>query len=151
MSASRESITLILDELAAIREETETVQPLLSKLKNDEPDSIQLRAVAATLHAFYTGIERVLILVAKNIDQHVPDSPHWHRELLSQMCRSSENRPKILSPDLATLLADYLAFRHVFRHSYSDQFRWALMQPLAGGMTKTLESLRAHLRESLGA
>jgi hypothetical protein len=150
LNASPDLVSAILVELASIQDEMNAVHPLLFKLKRAEPDEIELRAVGATLHSFYTGIERILLLVANHLDESVPNSPRWHRDLISQMSRSTNRRAEILSSELALQFTDYLAFRHVFRHSYSNQLRWTLMRPLVDLMPTTLESFRSSLHDALG-
>lgn len=149
MSASPDFESVILDEIASIQDEVDAIRPLLDKLRVATPDLIELRAMGATLHAFYTGVERVLLLIAKHIDHRVPQSGHWHRDLLNQMTSSTDSRPSILSFDVSARLADFLAFRHVFRHSYSDQLRWELMQPLANDMGRTLRLIQSSVNRWL--
>ena len=53
-------------ELTLIERELETVKPLLNKILKEDPDYIEIRAVASTLHAFYNGIEKIFVIIAKN-------------------------------------------------------------------------------------
>ena len=93
--------TSVRTELADLKAEIEAVAPLLKKLAVQEPDSIELRAVAATLHAFYNGIERVFLLIARHVDEMTPQGITWHRDLLSQMTDSSTRRAPVVSDALA--------------------------------------------------
>jgi hypothetical protein len=46
-------------EFEDLGSEIADVQPLVNKLSASDPDSIEIRAIAGTLHAFYNGVERV--------------------------------------------------------------------------------------------
>lgn len=148
MSESHNLFADIEPELASLHDETTAVAPLLQKLEVVDPDPVELRAVAATLHAFYTGLERILITIAKRKDRRLPNSPQWHRDLLAQMKEPVDDRPPLLTEPLDERFGDYLAFRHVFRHSYSDQIDWSLMRPLCDEMVETLGLFEARLREA---
>jgi hypothetical protein len=66
------------------------------------------------LHSFYTLIEKILELIARQVDEGVPASGAWHRDLLEQMRRPTADRGAVISDDLAEKLKEYLAFRHLF-------------------------------------
>ena len=91
---------------------------------------MEIRAVAAPLHAFYTGVERIFVMVEKGTMTPLPRSTRWHQELLDRMATPSEARPAVIEPWLKEDLTDYLAFRHFFRHSYPMQLNWELLKPL---------------------
>lgn len=117
-------------ELDDLRAEMEAVAPLLSKLKLQEPDAIELRAAAATLHAFYNGLERVFLLVVKHLNERTPETPTWHRDLLSQMTIATKARSAVISSEQADKLSEYLGFRHFFRHAYPMRLSWEAIRPL---------------------
>jgi len=55
--------------------------------------------VALNLHAFYSGIERLFELIARDIDQCVPDGEMWHRDLIKQMTKEINGvRPAVVNP-----------------------------------------------------
>lgn len=58
MSESPELRDAVDGELKDLVAELDSVQPLLDKVFAAEPDAIELRAIAATLHAYYNGVER---------------------------------------------------------------------------------------------
>lgn len=39
-------------------------------------------SVALNLHSFYSGVERLFELVARQVDRNVPEGGAWHRDLL---------------------------------------------------------------------
>ena len=108
----------------------DTHRPLLEKCSTTRPDDIELSALAAMLHSFYTGIENMFKRIAVEIDGKLPSSPFWHRDLLEAMIHPAPNRQAVISDALRNRLREYLEFRHVFRQAYSFQLRWDKMETL---------------------
>lgn len=120
-------------------------QPLLERSRTQPPNDIELSALAALLHSFYTGIENLLRRIAIEIDGGIDKGEGWHRRLLVQMGGSRESRPAVISGELLERLQPYLQFRHVFRSSYSFQLHWEKMQPLVLHCEETFGSLRVEI------
>jgi len=108
-----------------------TYQELLDQARQRPPNLIEMTAIASVLHSFYNGIENIFLSIARGVDHHVPTGDQWHRDLLVQMSREMENRPLIISIELARALSNYLGFRHSYRHSYSFILQWTELQELA--------------------
>ena len=87
-------IRLNLEELAIVREH---FRPLVSKAPDAAVDIIETAAACALLHSFYTEIEKILKLIAREWDGYVPSSDSWHRNLLTQMSKATPNRPAVIS------------------------------------------------------
>ena len=117
-------------EEAQLQQLLEIHQPLLVKCRSEEPNLIELSALAALLHSFYTGVENLFRRIALEVDKGLPGGEAWHHHLLMQMAAPGENRLPVISNELHDRLKPYLQFRHVFRASYSFQLRWDKMQPL---------------------
>ena len=122
-----------------------TYADLLAHVQQQAPDVVELAALATVLHSFYNGTESMFLAVARQVDQHVPDAPRWHRTLLAQMVRPGTVRPALITAPLEARLLDYLAFRHYFRHAYAFTLDWARLQPLV----LVLPSVYAALRDEL--
>jgi hypothetical protein len=120
-------------------------RPLLEKCRSEEPGPIELSALAALLHSFYTGIENLFGRVAIELDGGVAHGDAWHRRLLQQMTEGNEARPPLISPNLMDQLQPYLQFRHFFRHSYSFQLRWDKLAPLVLQYEETFTAFCAEL------
>ena len=79
----------------------------------------------------------------------MPDSTQWHRDLLNRMTQTTPKRKSVLASETAEQLADYLSFRHFFRHSYSFFLEWdeleELVTPLAQLWSKTKIEIQAFL------
>jgi hypothetical protein len=135
----------IVVEEAQLQQLLELHQPLLEKCRSEEPNPIELSALAALLHSFYTGVENLFRRVAVEIDGGTLQGDAWHRRLLQQMTEAKETRPEVISSALYDRLHPYLQFRHVFRNSYSFQLRWDKMAPLVLNYEQTFAAVRAEI------
>jgi hypothetical protein len=62
------------------------------------PDAeVYIDSVALNLHGFYSGVERLLELIASQVDEAAPEGGQWHRELLERLSQPiAEVRPAVL-------------------------------------------------------
>ena len=130
-----------IDELVS------SFRPLLDTVNIREPDLVELSALATVLHSFYGGVENIFTTIGKYVDNRLPSSPQWHKDLLQQMSRLSKNRTVIVSEELYPVLIGYLSFRHFFRNSYAYQLDWDQMGPLVGSMVETWEEIKKSLTQ----
>ena len=72
-----EKIQLGLDELAVIRD---MMSPLIARTGEPELPVMETAAACTMLHSFYTEIEKILKLIARDLDEKIPSSESWHRE-----------------------------------------------------------------------
>lgn len=103
---------------------------MINLCKVKEPDLIEKTAVASVLHSFYTGIENILVAIAKNFDKSIPSDKNWHNKLLKQISEKTKSREAVLNKDNVNILLEYLGFRHFYRHSYSFYLDWSLLSKL---------------------
>jgi hypothetical protein len=109
--------------------ELNEIDTLLELYKNElfelnrEPNLVELTALAGVLHSFYSGIERIFIIIAKNTDKKLPSDLNWHKALLLQMTKENKCRKPIISSKTKEILSEYLVFRHFYRHSYSFRLK----------------------------
>jgi hypothetical protein len=82
------------------------------KAKRTPPSDIELSALAAFLHSFYTGVENIFKRVATELDGQLPGGDSWHRDLLDAMTTENARRSRFISPELRDRLTDFLQFRH---------------------------------------
>jgi HepT-like protein len=106
------------------------IHPLLSRCRESVPNEIELSALAATLHSFYTGVENIFKRISMELDGEPVRGDNWHRELLQRMKMPSPHRPALLPEALHDELLEYLRFRHVFRNAYSFDLDWRKMSHL---------------------
>lgn len=126
-----------------------TYAPLLERVRREAPDLVEITALGSVLHSFYNGLENIFLRVAKEIDQIVPSGKQWHRDLLNQMTNLTSQRGPVFSIDTVNGLADYLAFRHFYRHSYSFFLKWNELQGLVDPLEEVWEQTKAELKSFL--
>jgi hypothetical protein len=122
-----------------------TYAPLLEQVRQETPDLVEVTALGSVLHSFYNGLENIFLRIAKEIDQLVPSGKQWHRDLLNQMTNLTSQREPVFSIDTVNRLADYLAFRHFYRHSYSFFLEWSELQELVDPLAEVWEQTKAEL------
>ncbi len=149
MSEWHELIRRIEDELALLEGELSGVKPLFDKLRDSDPDFVEMRAAALSIHSFYNGCENVFALVAKHFDKRVPSGLKWHRQLLDQMCEATEYRPAIISQQEYDMLAEYLTFRHLVRHSYPGSLSWYRFSEIARDLYSAHRLIERRIRAFL--
>ena len=127
----------------------EVHRPLLDKCENFPPTEIELSALAAMLHSFYTGIENIFKRVCIELGRTLPTGAAWHRELLVSMSEPNDLPGPVISPDLGRRLEEYLKFRHVFRQAYSFQLQWEKLSTLVFGCEDVLRSFEEKVNKFL--
>lgn len=124
-------ISQIKVEIGQIDQLFEAYANLLERVQKTPPDLVEVTALASVLHSFYNGLENIFLSIAKGIDAEVPAGSQWHRDLLTRMTEPTASRGPVLTDEMAQRLADYLGFRHFYRHSYSFLLDWDEMEKLA--------------------
>lgn len=127
----------------------EVHRPLLDKCEKFPPTEIELSALAAMLHSFYTGIENIFKRVCIELGRTLPTGAAWHRELLVSMSEPNDLPGPVISRDLGRRREEYLKFRHVFRQAYSFQLQWEKLSTLVFGCEVTLHLLEEEVRSFL--
>jgi len=150
LSASDKLRKQVAVELEQLNRLLESHRPLLAKCAACTPDVIECSALAAMLHAFYTGVENIFKRIAVECDGGPPVGDTWHRLLLDSMMRPGPARPAVISPALRESLRGYLDFRHVFRHAYTFDLRWEKMAALVAQCESVLRQLESALKVFLG-
>lgn len=120
-----------------IREEVRSLERSVADMADaraaagDAPSRVTLWACGGTLHAFYTGIEKILEVIAAATNGTPTAGPAWRRRLLKRLSTDAPGvRPAVLAPQTAALLDDYLAFRHRYRNLYLFDLRWEPIRDL---------------------
>ena len=139
----KKQVELELEQLHLL---LQTYHLLRAKCESTNPDLVEIMALGAMLHSFYTGIENIFSRIAKGIDDSMPSGKFWHSSLLEKMSIAVPQRPAVLSLPLQELLDEYLDFRHVFRQAYSFQLQWEKMSHLVFSIENTLEQLEIELK-----
>jgi hypothetical protein len=135
-------IRLGIEELATVREQ---MAPLTAMPSGSKVGDIETAAACAMLHSFYTEIEKILKLIARECDARMPSSDAWHKELLNQMAAATDTRPAVITSDLVETLSEFLAFRHLFRGASIALMRWDKLYPLVSKVDQTYTQTRTEL------
>jgi len=120
---------------------------LLEKLRAGVPTEEELLAAGAILQSFYNGVENVFRVVARHTGSLPERESGWHVVLLGSMAQARPGRRAVISEGLKGELAEYLAFRHVFRSAYTHVLGWEKMAPLVKGLAGTFEAFRRELTQ----
>jgi hypothetical protein len=84
-----------------------------------QAEDIIADSIAACLHSAYSGIEKIFKIIAKEIDNHLPDGKRWHRELLELMNSDIPGiRQAVISKETFKHIEELMLFRHAFRNLY---------------------------------
>ena len=113
-------------------------------------------AMAAGVEKIYSGIERALTTVARELDRHVPQDRDWHSILLRRMTMEvPDRRPPVISAETYRVLNQLRAFRHRVRNSYGRGLDLGLvianaekMPAAIAALSADIERLRKHLEAS---
>lgn len=131
-----EDVAEVVDRVEAIWERYEA-----------NADPYYVDAVALNLHDVYAGLERLFEVIARRIDQSVPDGPRWHEELLDQMASEiPSTRPSVFSSETRRRLDPYRGFRHVVRNVYTIDFDPEQMKPLVHRLPDVHGAVERELR-----
>ncbi|MBX3057480.1 MAG: antitoxin [Anaerolineae bacterium] len=108
---------------------------------------VYLESVALNLHGFYSGLERLFELIARQVDHSLPDGEMWHRDLLLQMASEQNVRPAVMSQSMIPVLDELRRFRHLVRNVYtfnlSPEKMKGLLDVLPGAWTNLKTELLA--------
>jgi len=109
-------------------------------------DDYYIDSVALNIHGFYSGIERILTIIAENIDDNVPSGKDWHASLIDQMTKEIVKiRPAIISEELAKQLNEYRGFRHIVRKVYSYNFKPENIEQLVTNIKPVFNNFKLHI------
>lgn len=109
-------------------------------------DDYYLDGVALNLHGFYSGLERIFLMVAETLDGTVPQGENWHQLLLQQMAKDVPGvRPAVISTEGQRNLDEYRGFRHVVRNVYTFHFDPDRLEKLVAGAPGVLGGIKPEL------
>ena len=105
-----------------------------------------VEASALRLHNFYTGVERMLLLVSRVVNGGTPaQGEGWQRRLLERMAMATDTRPALLHESTQQELQEYLRFRQLVRNLYADELRAEPIQRLIEQLQHTWPKLDADI------
>ena len=114
--------------------------------KAPEGQYVYIDSVALNLHSFYSGLERLFELIARHVDQDLPDGETWHRDLLQQMTQDMPDlRPGVISQESVVIVDEFRRFRHLVRNVYTINLVPEKMEGLIQALPELWPKLRAEL------
>ena len=133
-----------------LERETRRIEQLVEGLITLESrlnsNSEAVEAAALRLHSFYTGVERMLLLVSRVVNGGTPSRGEgWHRRLLERMAMPTDTRPAVLQEGTQRDLQEYLRFRQLVRNLYADELRAEPIQRLIQQLQNTWPQLSADI------
>ncbi len=140
--------TLLRRLAAEVTNELASLERLAQELAGapSGPDTYSLRARGSILHDFYSGVERIFVRIAGELNGGVPQAERWHQELLGDMVLEIPKvRPAVIDAQLSKELGEYLRFRHVFRNVYGSGLEADRLQALADRLPATLAAFRQRI------
>ena len=139
----------IRHEISRIERLLSDANPLIKLCNLKEPDFIEMTAMAQILHSFYNGVESVIILIFKNIDEKLPNDYKWHKTLFDMAFGQNSKSVKLLHEEIKELFEKYLSFRHFIRHSYSSELKWKEMKLLVENIEEIWTRIKTDLENFL--
>ena len=133
-----------MQNIGRLRDELTSRGFLMSSVPVKYPlsDQFTIRAVGSILHDFYTCVENLFRIIARNMDESMPETPEWHNDLLQQMSLSIEDvRPPVISLPTLGYLNEFRGFRHIFRNTYGFNLVGKRMERLLRILPMTIDSL----------
>ena len=112
-----------------------------------DPDFIELCAIGSILHSYYNGIENIMMLIMKNVDEQEIQGEKWHKQLLYMMFENTEKRTNVFEVQLKPQLVEYQGFRHFFRHAYGHSIQWNKMKNLFLNIEENWNDIKKNLYE----
>jgi uncharacterized protein (UPF0332 family) len=131
-------------EISRIEKLLNDAKPLLDLCKLKEPDFVEITATAQILHSFYNGVESVVILILKNINEKIPNDNRWHKTLFEIMFGNNSKKMTVFRNDLKKPLEKYMYFRHFIRHSYSSELDWNEMEILVKNLEEIWKTIKTN-------
>jgi hypothetical protein len=138
-------------EIGQIDKLLDNASPLLKVLALREPDFVELSAAGSVLHSFYNGVENIFVLIEKYYGTDLKDSVSWHKDILRNVQTSTGKREALITRETGEKLAEYLMFRHFFRHAYGFQLDWNKMKHLINNIDKIREDVKREIELFLDA
>jgi len=134
-------------EISRIEKLLYDVEPLLKLCKLKEPDIIEITAAAQVLHSFYNGIESIIILFFKYLNEKLPNDLKWHKTLFEMAFGSNSQNIRIFGDEIKNDLEKCLLYRHFIRHSYSSELNWEQMKPMVNGLNEIWNKVKLYFEK----
>lgn len=140
-------------KITRARDELRKLDHFMADGDGHRNDWSRMATIAFAVHGIYTGIEDVMLDLARDIDEHVPTGGTSHQALLDQMRVDMDGRrPALLDDVLHRDLTELKAFRHLVRHQYGVDLvpeKVEAKHPLAASALAAFEAAMRRLEAAL--
>jgi hypothetical protein len=108
-------------------------------------DELDYAGLGYTIHNLYNAMEAYFLRVAKFFENELEPGA-WHRDLVRRMTLEIEGvRPRLLDRDVAAIVDEMRAFRHIFRNLYGGRLDAERVRLLQGRVPEAVAGfLAAH-------
>lgn len=137
-----------------VKSELDDIEEIVAKINNGwekyskNSDELYLDSVALNLHDYYSAVERIFELIAREIDESIPQGASWHKDLLTQMSIEIKNsRPKVISKESRKIIDEYRGFRHIVRNVYTYKFSSEKIKILVGDLEEANNKLLTEIED----
>jgi hypothetical protein len=143
----------IENEFSDAAREAEMLSQSLNLYRNAPEDApaawswITVQGFASGIEKVYSGCERVMQMIATEIDQaKIDHTEGWHMALLKRMAHPYPDvRDAVISPECRKLLDMLRAFRHRERYSYGLALDRDIVLERAGQAIEAFEMFRSEV------
>jgi hypothetical protein len=112
----------IIRLIATIEKDLSDLETLKNEVDEIDIHNTHPRILGSILHDFYTGVEKIFLRIASDLEGGQPQGKSWHKDLLDEMAIGLNRiRPAVIDEELRMKLEEYLRFRHLFRGIYGFQ------------------------------
>lgn len=138
--------TEILSELDQISKLSREYKAFLNKYSANM-DKYLIRVKASFMTDFYSGVEKILRLIAEDLNGGVPRGEAWYKKLLYTMQLEINGvRPSVISDELYQDLIQFLGFRHVIRQAYGFELDEKKLAEREKKFDKTLKKFSREIK-----
>lgn len=127
----------ILRDLAELDPVITHIRDGLARAPHSEDEIFIWEAIAAAIEDLYTGLGRILQVIAEMVDEVTPAGSAWHRDLLEQVAVALPGRrPEVITKASFAYLDDLRRFRHRIRNLYFNQLDVSMVRAHAESLDR---------------
>jgi hypothetical protein len=86
-------------------------------------------------------------MILKNINEDIPNSFQWHKELFEKTFEATDKRAIIFRKEYKQQFAEYLTFRHFIRHAYGPDIDWKRLKPLINNVEEMWKIIEKDIQQ----
>jgi len=115
-------ISEVRDELSSLAKVKALLEEAHAQFAERAPGPLEVRGIALSLHAFYSGIETLFQRVAQEMGKGLPRGHGWHSQLLRNMALEIHQvRPRVIKEETRHRLDEFLRFWPMVRHAHGHE------------------------------